>query len=276
MNPFDFSPGLTAHRSYLSSLRCPRFPSGHSRAQCPCLRHLAHLARSFSCWNAQALQTRSLLPTACASSWTEEAACLLRGIKILSDSQVPRVSERWSSLQQYLRHFIFFHCRLLTVVGDGEDTPDWRLPRRVRSSFQRSHVVVVVVTATCPHHHLVVAAFGKYRVPWCRITLDHCWQWRPPCIFQLLKVAFPPRHVGHASILTSLWVSKRAFCGGEVLVIGPHLLGDSAQGSLLLNLREDEGQDEVLEDKDEEEEESEVDEQVKEVRENAQLMHATW
>ena len=65
-------------------------------------------------------------------------------------------------------------------------------------------------------------------------------------------------------------------CGGEVLVIGPHLLGDSAQGYLPLNLREDDGQEEVLEDKDEEEEESEVDEKVKEVRENAQLMHATW
>ena len=49
-------------------------------------------------------------------------------------------------------------------------------------------------------------------------------------------------------------------CGGEVLVIGPHLLGDSAQGYLLLNIREDEEQEEVLEDKDEEEEESEVDE----------------
>ena len=47
-------------------------------------------------------------------------------------------------------------------------------------------------------------------------------------------------------------------------------------GYLLLNLREDEGQEEVLEDKDEEEEESEVDEKVKGVRENAQLMHATW
>ena len=45
---------------------------------------------------------------------------------------------------------------------------------------------------------------------------------------------------------------------------------------LPLNLREDEGQEEVLEDKDEEEKESEVDEKVKEVRENAQLMHATW
>ena len=65
-------------------------------------------------------------------------------------------------------------------------------------------------------------------------------------------------------------------CEGEVLVIRPHLLGESAQGYLLLNLREDEGQEEVLEDKDEEEEESEVDEKVKEVRENAQLMHATW
>ena len=48
----------------------------------------------------------------------------------------------------------------------------------------------------------------------------------------------------------------------------------SAQGYVLLNLREVEGQEEVLEDKDEEE--SEVDEKVKEVRENAQLMHATW
>ena len=65
-------------------------------------------------------------------------------------------------------------------------------------------------------------------------------------------------------------------CGREVLVIGPRLLGDSAQGYLLLNLREDEGQEEVLEDKDEEEEESEIDEKVREIKENAQLMHATW
>ena len=65
-------------------------------------------------------------------------------------------------------------------------------------------------------------------------------------------------------------------CGGEVLVIGHHLLGDSAQGYLQLKLREDEGQEEMLEDTDEEEEESEVDEKVKEVRENAQLMHARW
>ena len=51
INPFEFSPGLSARRSYLSSLRCPRFPSGHSpaRAQCPSLRHLAHLVRNFSC-----------------------------------------------------------------------------------------------------------------------------------------------------------------------------------------------------------------------------------
>ena len=70
--------------------------------------------------------------------------------------------------------------------------------------------------------------------------------------------------------------SLHNFCGGEVLVIGPHLLGDGAQGYSLLILREDEGQEEVLEDKDEEDEESEVDEKVKEVGESAQLMHATW
>ena len=64
--------------------------------------------------------------------------------------------------------------------------------------------------------------------------------------------------------------------GREFLVSRPHLLGESAQGILLLHLREDEGQEEVLEDKDEEEEENGVDEKVKEIRENAQLMHDTW
>ena len=63
---------------------------------------------------------------------------------------------------------------------------------------------------------------------------------------------------------------------GDDLVGQLHLLGGSAQEILLLNLREGEGQEEVLEDKDEEEEENEVNEKVKEVRENAQLMHATW
>ena len=65
-------------------------------------------------------------------------------------------------------------------------------------------------------------------------------------------------------------------CGGEVVVIGPHLLGDSAQGFNLLNLREGEEQKEVREAKCEEEKENEVDEEVEEVRENAQHMHATW
>ena len=58
--------------------------------------------------------------------------------------------------------------------------------------------------------------------------------------------------------------------------LDPHLLVESAQGILLLNRREDEGQEEVLEDKDEEEKDGEVDEKVKEARENAQLMYATW
>ena len=65
-------------------------------------------------------------------------------------------------------------------------------------------------------------------------------------------------------------------CEGEVIVIRPPSPWQECAGDLLLDLREDEGQEEVLEDKDEEEEESEVDEKVKEVRENAQLMHATW
>ena len=49
MNPFELSSGLPARRWYLSSLRCHQLPSGHSRAQCPSLRHLAHLLRSFRC-----------------------------------------------------------------------------------------------------------------------------------------------------------------------------------------------------------------------------------
>ena len=49
-NPFELSSDFPACRSYLSSWRCPRFPSGRSEAQCPSLRHLAHLVRSFSSW----------------------------------------------------------------------------------------------------------------------------------------------------------------------------------------------------------------------------------
>ena len=70
--------------------------------------------------------------------------------------------------------------------------------------------------------------------------------------------------------------SPRKHVEEKFLSLDPHLLGDSAQGYLLFNLREVEGQEEVLEDEDdEEEEESEVDEKVNQVRENAQLVHAT-
>ena len=66
-------------------------------------------------------------------------------------------------------------------------------------------------------------------------------------------------------------------CEGEVIVIRPHLLGESAQGIYYLTSGKMKGRKkEMLKDKDEEEEENEVDEKVKEVRENAQLMHATW
>ena len=66
-------------------------------------------------------------------------------------------------------------------------------------------------------------------------------------------------------------------CGGEVLVNGPHLLQRECTGLFATKPQcEVEGQEEMLEDKDEEEEENEVDEKVKEIREDAQLMHATW
>ena len=76
--------------------------------------------------------------------------------------------------------------------------------------------------------------------------------------------------------LNCCWSCSSCSCEGEVIVIRLHLLGESAQVILLLNLREAKGQEDVLEDKDDEEKESEGDEKVKEVRENAQLMHATW
>ena len=66
---------------------------------------------------------------------------------------------------------------------------------RAIQPHQCSHDAVVVATAACPHHHLLVATFSEFRVSQCRVTLDHCWQWRPQCIFQLLKTEFPPRHV---------------------------------------------------------------------------------
>ena len=51
---------------------------------------------------------------------------------------------------------------------------------------------------------------------------------------------------------TSITSGTTRTCEGEVIVIRPHLLGESAQGILLLNLREVEGQEEVLEIEDEE------------------------
>ena len=41
---------------------------------------------------------------------------------------------------------------------------------------------------------------------------------------------------------TTLGLVEQAFFGGEVVVSRPHLLGESAQGILLLNLGEVEGQ----------------------------------
>ena len=46
---------------------------------------------------------------------------------------------------------------------------------------QCSHDVFIFVTTTCPHHHLVVTAFSKFRVSECRGTLD-------------LRVATSPEH----------------------------------------------------------------------------------
>ena len=69
--------------------------------------------------------------------------------------------------------------------------------------------------------------------------------------------------------------SISCFCGGEILVIRPHLLGESAQGIYYLTSGKLKGRRKCwrLRMK---KEENEVDEKVKEVRENAQLMHATW
>ena len=102
------------------------------------------------------------------------------------------------------------------------------------------------------------------------------------CKWLLVSLSAPRSSHGYDCIH---WVAKVLHhhsvsnCAVEekFLSLGPHLHGRQCAGLFYhLNLREDEGQEEVLEDKDEEEEESGVDEKVKEVRENAQLMHATW
>ena len=58
--------------------------------------------------------------------------------------------------------------------------------------------------------------------------------------------------------------------------LDPISLARVHRGSYYLTSGKMKGKRTCLKDKDEEEEESEVDEEVKEVRENAQLMHATW
>ena len=65
-------------------------------------------------------------------------------------------------------------------------------------------------------------------------------------------------------------------CVGERLVSRPHLLGESAQGIYFLTSVKLKGKRNCLRMMMKKEEESEDDEKVKEVRENAQLMHATW
>ena len=64
-------------------------------------------------------------------------------------------------------------------------------------------------------------------------------------------------------------------CEGEVLVIRPHLLSESAQGIYYLTSGKLKGKNKCWKIK-MKKKESEVDEKVKEVRENAQLMHVTW
>ena len=53
-------------------------------------------------------------------------------------------------------------------------------------------------------------------------------------------------------------------CGGEVVVLGTRLLSGSAHGCYLLNLRESEEQNEMLEAENDEEKESEADREVEE------------
>ena len=77
----------------------------------------------FQLLNARALHARSLISATCTSSGAEETSGLLRKIEILSYSPVPRMSESWSSLQQYLRHLVFFNC-LLSIVTNVETARD--------------------------------------------------------------------------------------------------------------------------------------------------------
>ena len=58
-------------------------------------------------------------------------------IEILSDSPVPRMSESWSSLQQYLRYLILFNC-FLSIVIIVENSRDGDRSHHVRLSVSTS------------------------------------------------------------------------------------------------------------------------------------------
>ena len=73
-----------------------------------------------------------------------------------------------------------------------------------------------------------------------KMVADLCQEKPSVCLTPQLRNGFPKTGVCARP-------SRPPFCEGEVLVIRPHLLGESAQEYSLLNLREDEGQEEVLE-----------------------------
>ena len=117
VNPLGPPSGLSARRSHLSSLHCPRCPSWHSRADL-----------ATPCRHTRALHTRSLLSATCATSRAEEPSSLLCGVELLSDGTISRLPRRWSSLQEHPWQCILFHKRLVAIVRHVEDPWDGGRP----------------------------------------------------------------------------------------------------------------------------------------------------
>ena len=125
-NLFEPSSGLSARRSYLWSLRCPRFPLWALASPMADLATPCTPGAQLQLRNTRALHKRSLLSATCATSWAEEASSLLCGFELLSDGAVSRLPIRWSSLQEYVWQFILLHNRLLAIVRHAEDPWDGR------------------------------------------------------------------------------------------------------------------------------------------------------
>ena len=97
----EFSPGLSARRSYLSSLSS--IPFGTLASPVPKFATSCTPHAQFQLLSARALNPRSLISATCTWSGAEEICGLLQNIEILSYSPVPGCREAFSAVPRFLQ-----------------------------------------------------------------------------------------------------------------------------------------------------------------------------